>query len=302
MGPLILIFSVLILSSCDKITKVFQEEDLVQRPVASRCGDCHQEIYKQWKESRHAKAWISEEFKRASENYSKEKCLSCHAPYEITVGDKPKVREVNLADGVNCASCHFRDSTKSMHGPYDVFSPPHPSTKDTEYTKAEICSGCHQETYKQWQMVKTDKSCQDCHMQSKEGKLIQKFPFDLFHASKDVHHHGFVVPTPKPEFFRVEAVKNKENLTLYITNLKTPHNVPTADHGNPKYYIDVQYIKDGNVVYSDSQTLTKKESLIHKQTKEVVFPVNVDYDKVKVILSRKLSWEEKPKKIADFEF
>lgn len=302
MRSLIFIFFAVILSSCDKITNVFQEDDLLQRPVASRCGDCHQEIYKQWKESRHAKAWVSQDFKRTSENYSKEKCLSCHAPYEITVGDKPKVRETNLSDGVNCVSCHFRDSTKSMHGPYDVFSPPHPSTKDLQYTKAEICSGCHQETFKQWQMVKTDKNCQNCHMYPKEGKLIQKFPFDLFHASKEVHHHGFIVPIPKPDFFRVEASKNKENLTLYITSLKAPHNVPTADHGDPKYYIDVEYIKDGKVVYTDSQTLTKKEPLIFKQTKEIVFPVNFPYDRVKITLSRKLSWEEKPKKIADFEF
>ncbi|MGC8942316.1 MAG: multiheme c-type cytochrome [Sulfurihydrogenibium sp.] len=64
------------LVSCDKVKDVFQEKDLLQRPVAKRCSECHENIYNQWKESRHAVAWVSEDFKRASENYSKTKCLS----------------------------------------------------------------------------------------------------------------------------------------------------------------------------------------------------------------------------------
>lgn len=290
------------LVSCEQIKSVFEEEDLLKRPVAQRCSDCHQEIYKQWKSSRHAVAWTSPEFKRASENYSKEKCLSCHAPYEITVHEKPKLREANLSDGINCVSCHFRDSTKSMHGPYEVFSPPHPSTQDSLYTKAEICSGCHQETYKQWKSAGVDKNCQSCHMPPEKGKLIQKFPFDMFHASKEVHHHGFAVPTPKSDAFRVEVARNTESVSVFITNLKVPHNVPTADHGNPKYYVDIFLVKNGQTVYSDGQTISKKEALLPKQTLELRFSVKNEFDKIKVKLSRKLSWEEKPKKVAEFEF
>lgn len=292
----------ILLISCDKVKDVFQEEDLLKRPIAHRCGDCHQEIYQQWKNSRHALAWISPEFKRASENYSKERCLSCHAPYEINIGDKPKLREANLSDGVNCVSCHFKDATQSMHGPYDVFSPPHPSTKDLQYTKSEICSGCHQETYKQWKSANVEKNCQTCHMPPKDSKLIQKFPFDLFHTSKEVYHHGFIVPTPKPDFFRVQIVRDKDSVTLYITNLKVPHNVPTADHGSPKYYIDLQFFKHGSLVHSDGETITKKEAFVPKQTAEIKFRTGFDYDKVVVKISRKLSWEESPKKIGEFEF
>lgn len=302
MRPLVFIALLILLTSCDKVKSIFQEEDLLNRPVAQRCSDCHQEIYRQWQTSRHAVAWTSSDFKRASENYSKEKCLSCHAPYEIRVGEKPNLREANLADGINCVACHFRDSTKSMHGPYEVFSPPHPSTQDSLYTKAEICSGCHQETYKQWKATATEKSCQSCHMPSEKGKIIQKFPFDLFHTSKEVHHHGFKVPLPKPDTFRVEVVKNKDSVSVFVTNIKVPHNVPTADHGNPKYYVDVLFIKGGNVVYSEGQTISKKEAFLPKQTYQLSFPVNVDYDRVDVVLSRKLSWEEKPREVAKFEF
>lgn len=302
MRPLMLFLGFIFLVSCDKVKSIFQEEDLLERPVAKRCSECHQNIYDQWKNSRHALSWTSHEFKRATENYSKEKCLSCHAPYEVSVNDKPMLREKDLSDGVNCVSCHFKDLTKSMHGPYEVFSPPHPSTQDSLYTKSEICSGCHQETYKQYKSVAVEKSCQSCHMPSQKGKLIQKFPFEFFHTSKEIHHHGFLVPDSKPDFFRVEVLKNKDSISVFITNLKVPHNVPTADHGNPKYYVDIQLIKNNQVVYSDGQTISKKEAFIPKQTKELSFPVNIEYEKVVVKLSRKLSWEEKPKKIAEFKF
>ncbi|WP_028949980.1 multiheme c-type cytochrome [Sulfurihydrogenibium subterraneum] len=299
---IIILLGGFLLFSCDKVKDVFQEKDLLQRPVAQRCSDCHQNIYKQWKDSRHAVAWTSPEFKRASENYTKTKCLSCHAAYEITVNDKPNLRDFHKEDGVNCAACHFRDSTKSMHGPYDVFSPPHPSTQDLQYTKAEICSGCHQETYKQWKTVATDKNCQQCHMPAEKGKLIQKFPFDLFHASKEIHHHGFMVPKSKKDFFDVKVSKDSSALVVKITNLKVPHNVPTADHGNPKYYVDIVIYKDGKEVYSDSQMITPKEAFLPKQEKVINISYSEDYDKVKVILSRKLSWQKEAEKIASYDF
>ncbi len=301
MRYLALIF-LLLITSCDKFKDVFQEKDLLERPTAKRCAECHENIYNQFKESRHAQAWISPEFKKASEYYSKDKCLSCHAPYEITVSEKPKLRDFHREDGVNCVACHFRDSTKSMHGPYDVFSPPHPSTQDLQYTKAEICSGCHQETYKQWKTVNTDKNCQQCHMPAEKGKLIQKFPFSYMHMPKEIHHHGFIVPKSKPEFFDVKVEKIGSILAVKLLNKKVPHNVPTADHGNPKYYVDIILFKNGNQVYTDGYTILPKDPLNYGKEKVIEFSNLSDYDKVKVVLSRKLSWQEKPEKIGEFDF
>jgi hypothetical protein len=292
----------LFLTSCEKGLELFQEKDLLERPTSKRCAECHENIYNQFKESRHAMSWISPEFKRGSENYSKEKCLSCHAPYEITINEKPKLRDVHREDGVNCVACHFRDSTKSMHGPYNVFSPPHPSTQDLTYTKAEICSGCHQETYKQWKMVSTDKNCQQCHMPAEKESLIQKFPFTYMHLPKEVHHHGFIVPKSKPEFFEVKAEKTDKTLRLTILNKKVPHNVPTADNGKPKYYVDVTFFKDGKEVYSDSITVLPNDSFVNGKEKVLEFNSVAEFDKVKVVLSRKLSWQEKPEKIESYDF
>ncbi|MGC9081235.1 hypothetical protein [Sulfurihydrogenibium sp.] len=35
------------LVSCDKVKDVFQEKDILQRPVAKRCSECHENIYNQ---------------------------------------------------------------------------------------------------------------------------------------------------------------------------------------------------------------------------------------------------------------
>jgi hypothetical protein len=67
----VLLLMFLFLTSCERGLELFQEKDLLERPTSKRCAECHENIYNQFKESRHAMSWISPEFKRGSENYSK---------------------------------------------------------------------------------------------------------------------------------------------------------------------------------------------------------------------------------------
>ncbi len=299
-------FCLIFLNSCNKINKIFkifEEEDLLERPKAERCSDCHSLIYKQWQKSRHSKSWISEHFKKSSENYSKVKCLSCHAPYEIEVLEKPEVRDFHREDGINCVSCHFKDKTKSMHGPYDVFSPPHPSTQDKNYTKSEICAGCHKETYKQWKNTNSKQTCQNCHMPHKKEKLIQKFPFDLFHSKKELYDHSTPALISKEKDFQIKFKRDEDTLYVYVKNVGVPHNLPTADQGKPKFYIDLIFYKNGKEVSKDSQMISFKDrdAFVFNKEKELSFFIFENFDKVKLIISRKLSWENKPQKIMELE-
>ena len=302
----IIIFSgicLFLLSSCDRVFKIFEEKDLLERPKAERCADCHQLIYEQWRKSRHSKSWVSEHFKKSSENYSKVKCLSCHAPYEVNMLEKPELRDFHREDGINCVSCHFKDETKSMHGPYDVFSPPHPSTQDKNYIKSEICSGCHQETYKQWKKTNSKETCQSCHMPHKKEKLIQKFPFYLLHSKKEVYNHSTPALISKEKDFEIRFKKDEDNLFVYIKNIGVPHNLPTADQGKPKFYVDVIFYKNGKEVSKDFQTISFKndEALIFNKEKEISFFVFEEFDKIKLIISRKLSYEKNSEKILEME-
>ena len=301
MFPLLIVLFAPLIFSCESLEKVaynlFLEEDLLKRPKAKRCADCHQKIYDQWKNSRHSLAWISEHFKKSTNNYSKVKCLSCHAPYEIEVLEKPKLRDFHREDGINCVSCHFKDKTNSMHGPYDVFSPPHYSTKDENYIKSEICAGCHKETYKQWKNASVKDSCQVCHMPSKKDNLIQKFPFYLFHRKKEVHNHSFPVLKASQEDISVKIKKEKDSITVYIKNEKIPHNLPTADQGKPKWYVKLKLYRNKQIIYEDQNMITHKEGIPYKEEREIQFYIYDDYDNAEVEIYRKLSWSSKKEKI-----
>ena len=300
------IISVFLLSflfySCDSLFKVFQEDDLLERPPAKRCADCHKNIYDQWKNSRHSLSWVSEGYKKSTENYRKVKCFSCHIPYEIKVSEKPKWREKHREDGINCVACHFKDETKSMHGPYDVFSPPHPSTEDKTYKISKICSGCHQETYKQWALAKSDRNCQDCHMPAKKGSLIQKFPFEYMHLPKYVHNHSFPTGKAKDKDFFIKVEKGKHIARVKIKNIGIPHNLPTADNGKPKIYLSILFIKDGKEIYKDSEMFFPRKALKYNEEYIATFYSPEDFNKVKIILERKLSWKKEREKILEKEF
>ena len=269
----------------------FLEEDLLQHPPAKRCADCHMEIYKQWTKSRHSKAFISETYKTATDNYSKPQCLSCHIPKELSKGKEPEPRTSHLSDGVNCVSCHFSSKDMAIHGPYDVFSPPHPSKKDEDFTKSYICSSCHRQTYKQWQTSGSHTSCQHCHMTPvKKADLIQKFPFDLFHRAKLVYNHQF--PTGIASHLKLNLHKERTTLVLTVLNDTVPHNIPTADNGNPKYILKVEIFKNGNLLDSDTKIITPKFAIPFKQPKKIQFDFWDDFDKAKLYVYRKLSWQK----------
>ncbi len=261
-----LFFLTVLLYGCDFISNIFLEKDLLQRPEAKRCGDCHRDIYNQWKNSRHSLSWVSEDYKKRTNHYSKTKCFSCHIPYEIKIGEKPEFREKNKEDGINCVSCHFKDGTKSMHGPYDVFSPPHPSTYDPNYSMADICSGCHQKTYKQWKSTNTEKNCQDCHMPAKKGSLIQKFPFEYLHLPKDVHNHSFPVGRAGKDDISVKIQKKDKKLYIYLLNKGIPHNLPTADNGKPKIYLSVMFYKNNLPINKQMEIFFPAKPLPYKRT------------------------------------
>ncbi|MEJ5338494.1 MAG: multiheme c-type cytochrome [Aquificaceae bacterium] len=286
-----------LLTSCGD---VFVEKDLLQRPQSKRCSDCHAEIFREWEKSRHAMAWKSEKFRLESEDYTKTKCLSCHAPHQVDPEIKPVLRVEFKEDGVSCVACHFKEQTKAMHGPHKVWSPPHPSRQDLNYTKSFFCAGCHQETYREWHLTKVQKSCQDCHMPSMgEKRLVQKFPFEYFHSKKPRHDHSFPAGKAKPEDVLLELERG-ETLRLKVTNLGVPHNLPTADQGDPKLYI----IVNATLPTGESARVVRVLSYQAKNALVYGVPTYIDLpwqevESLSVSVQRKLSWKEEREKIKE---
>ncbi|HID66432.1 MAG TPA: hypothetical protein EYP32_06460 [Aquificaceae bacterium] len=276
---------------CEKLNELFLEEDLLQRPPSKRCGDCHARIYEDWKKSRHFHAWVSEEFKEESENYSKLKCLSCHAPHQVDPLKEPLLRVERRHEGVNCIACHFKEETKAMHGPYKVWSPPHPSKEDKNYTKSEMCAGCHQKTYKEWKLTRVKTSCQQCHMKVVDYTwIMDKFPFYFFHSRKALHDHTFPAGKAKPKDLKIIFRDGK----LSIVNVGIPHNLPTADQGNPKLYIFVEIFYDDGKKRVIRKVLSAqaKTALRYLEPYFIKIPNHKKAKKIVIHIYRKLSWQK----------
>jgi Cytochrome c554 and c-prime len=75
------------------------------------CKACHEEIWREWSEDRHAKAWVGELYTEKSQNHTDTSCFSCHAPRPVleTGLDSPaEARQDFRESGINCLSCHQR--------------------------------------------------------------------------------------------------------------------------------------------------------------------------------------------------
>ena len=299
-----IMFLVLLLFSlgCEKIEKIFIEEDILDRPPSKRCSECHTKIYNQWKHSRHSVAWVSEGFIKKTKKRTKAKCLSCHAPLEIKPEKKPKLRDRIREEGVNCFSCHYREDTNSMHGPYKVFSPPHYSTYDPKYISSKICAVCHKKTYEKWKKTGSDRNCQDCHMPHKKDRLIQKFPFTYFHPKKDLHNHSFPSLKADKDDFLINLSRKQNLLILKIKNTGVPHTLPTSQQGSPKYYITVTGYIQNKKILEERQMLTPKNGLDPKVWKFFEILIDVEPDRITVRIDRKLSWKRKREKVMEKDF
>ena len=95
---------------------------------AEQCGACHQDHYKEWKQSTHAHAWTDLQFQAELKKESSPfMCINCHIPLQnqqeyiidgLIDGDiyqpvKRKNPNFDLSlqqEGKNCASCHVRDN------------------------------------------------------------------------------------------------------------------------------------------------------------------------------------------------
>jgi len=121
---------------------------------AEDCGQCHREIYEEWKTSYHAQAY-TDPFFRAYWRKDGEVwiCLNCHTPLAnqqpalITEIPRSRVEKAVKApnpdydqalqqEGITCAGCHVRDGV--ILGPFDDSVAPHPTQFDPRSPTTEI--------------------------------------------------------------------------------------------------------------------------------------------------------------------
>lgn len=149
--------------------------DLFETP--KRCGQCHRDIYVQWKQAMMSQAYTHhwdeiEYFKLALPQAEKDPkvadikagCNGCHTPIALFVGDippQPPSANTRANEAVSCDVCHtisgFNGDTpfnynyilnpgKTKFGPRQGVVSPHHDTKYSDFIKSpDYCGTCHNE-------------------------------------------------------------------------------------------------------------------------------------------------------------
>ena len=272
--------------------ELVREKELLERPDAKRCSECHKDIYESWKDSRHSISWTSKTYIEASENRTKEKCLACHIPESVT-GQKPSPRLDRRDEGIYCVSCHFING--KMNGPYDLVAPPHPTYRNPDYVNSKFCGSCHQKTFKEWKETGKEDTCQDCHMPRTKSRLTQKLPLSLLHKKKWVGNHKFLHGDLNEKNILMEAEFKEKIFNVSLLNNSVPHAVPTADNGDPRLYLYLIFFNAAG-----EQVDQAKEIIAPQQETALPFNKKVNFryrlfdpiDQVDIVLKYQPAWSK----------
>lgn len=205
-----------LLASCaaerDGLPAFYASRDTLEQPFAHQrvpkglkslsadeCGACHTAIWREWKQSVHAQAWVDEQFQAELKKQPGVAwmCVNCHTPLvnqldslvvKLEDGDvekpvlRPNPRFAGAAlkhEAITCAVCHVRDG--AVEGPHGDTKAPHATRRNPALRTSEFCLRCHQAvqaypgktfvctfaTGDEWRagpFFAAGTVCQDCHM------------------------------------------------------------------------------------------------------------------------------------------
>lgn len=286
----------LILIGCKSFDYLTKTENIF--PVAKTCGDCHIDIYKEWSQSAHARAFLSPDFMAITQEGSLTDCVACHVPEPQLTPVAPLLRTIFPEDGVTCTTCHLTNG--KMLGPVQPTGAVHPhpiEVAQNRFKEAAFCGRCHEGTYQQWQetSVKPRQTCQQCHMpavvrkvtQSKGGisKLIVSMEKQLF-----LRKHTFMIypQSADQETFELHTDIEGNHITVELLN-HLPHSFPTGNFGVQIGVILVQFIDaDDNELKASRYEFVQelKTNLPSGQSKKWTWDLPQSAAKMKIQLLR----------------
>lgn len=281
-GALALLFSAMALLSCRYVYKRLDPKAPLVGNLAppegltelssKQCGQCHTEIYKEWQQTQHAKAWTDPLFQSDWEDLGRPyMCTYCHTPvgqqrdiivkgikdFDPVVARGPKNDKFDpalQAEGVTCVACHLRDGKIRSPFPIDEAEAPHGVVYAPEQGTPETCRYCHYieqrnftelkrpliDTFNEWDEYKKkggDKMCLDCHMPAIERPTVEGGPVrqGRQHVFRGGHDKAFVKTGIAIEDLAVTQEGNDLVLSFAMKN-QTGHRFPT---GEPARYAEI---------------------------------------------------------------
>ena len=237
---------------------------------ADRCGSCHRDIYRMWRNSAHAQAledpFFLDPFNRIQARHGTQAtrgCLRCHAPLAGLIDDPGLLRAITR-EGVNCEFCHGLVAVEIVDG-----SPRHrvdigevkrgtirgaeSNGHDVAYSRLHrqslVCAPCHEyttasgtavmTTYSEWeasQAAERGQTCQSCHMSLVESNVVD--PRIKRDSAAQVNLHEMpgghsLEQLHKALKVRLKPARTEQGLEVRarITNHGAGHAVPTGMPG-----------------------------------------------------------------------
>jgi hypothetical protein len=238
-----------------------QEPEGIPGIHAQECGACHEEIYREWRQSIHAQAWTDEYFQvdRAFEG-KPPVCDNCHLHLEtqrdyLTVGfedadrlypiKKPNPRfDPDLQrEGVTCAVCHLREG--QIIGPYPTDLAPHPVKVDPAFLSGmSPCHTCHVVSGDRWDMfyrlppcgtateirhAGQKPNCVVCHLPPVTRPVVVGGPARPGgrHLFQGGHHAGMVQSALRVQH-HTDFEAGRATTTVTLVNSGAHHHLPTG--------------------------------------------------------------------------
>jgi hypothetical protein len=219
-------------------------------PKARDCERCHQEVYREWESSLHARAWRSEAFQHATSGGRADDCLGCHASGPLVAGEPPALRGAHREEGVTCTSCHLapgpEGASLAMRGPVSRSSPveAHPVIEeDPSYRSSELCGTCHRSAFAEWERAAPPAdgekyTCQGCHMPAVRRKVESVHDQHSYsrllvalERTEDLRRHRFDVPEDGGEHVGLAARREGPSRVRVTLTNRLPHALPAGEFG-----------------------------------------------------------------------
>jgi nitrate/TMAO reductase-like tetraheme cytochrome c subunit len=215
---------------------------------ARDCGECHIEIYKEWKQSTHAIAFQDLQFQSEWKKDNVTVCLNCHTPLQnqqefivtgLLNGDyktpvktpNPNFDKALQLESITCATCHVRDG--NVIGRMGSTNTTHKTVIDSVFLSEKLCISCHNvvdelnpvlictfETGDEWNnnwAKEEGKNCISCHMPEIERPIMSGM------EKRTSHFHNFP-GSGIPKFYDMES-EELESLEISEGNIDKVYSV-----------------------------------------------------------------------------
>jgi Cytochrome c554 and c-prime len=233
---------------------------------AKKCGECHREIYAEWSESMHGRAWTDPYFQVDSRyDGSQQICLNCHTPlmnqqqglvlgfrdrdkFDPILAPNPDYDATLRDEGVTCAVCHIRNGR--IVGPFRTGRAPHDVEYDPGMSRGmKPCLRCHVVTGKRWDTFYSMPPCGTVAEIKREGQELDcigchmpavKRPTAVGTPAREGRRHLFQgghKPEQVAQALRVEHKLEAGDFVVTLTNVGAAHYLPT---GTPDRHLTLE--------------------------------------------------------------